>query len=736
MRQGGLQGEIASILSTMQPTTMIQCQAVEWAIRSAFEVREVPEFIVEEIRRARRAVGEGAVAVRSSAMNEDSPQQSFVGQHATILNVRTDDQAVEAVVACWQSLFSARAIAYAQRFGLDLQSSSMAVLLQPMVTPSAQGALFTVDPVTGNADRFMLEIQDGPDAGLHVLDPYHSKRGEPPLWSQLRHLGLLLDERRRTYFAIEWLIADEQLYIIRARPVTGVPRYLPKSEIESGLGRGPAHLVCDPELTPRAARPFSWYQRSRNQQLNVARTRYAHRLFAEDTSRSDFYLCGYLYTRRDVTGAANDDREGAMQEWSRRAQRLYLVRHLDRPFQALWHEKRPRLDALRQDDLAALAYPEIAPLLREMMGLHEAFWAECGRLGDSAEVTRQILCDLGRLWLHEELPSDDLVAVYDDAVTQGRERLCDLVRSQGDDLFQGHLARLYRHQYLQADPLAPWADCCSLPDGQAGLEAARDVWCDFSALGLREQNQARLGARDALERELLGRLRSWQRPLFQHVVRLARRYRRDSLDCSEAVTLCRLLERDMVLEIGRRLCAEGIVSAAEDVGLLAAPEILDWLSAPSRRDEIIRLVIQRKDLARRWHRYAPPAVVGEAESHTVPPPDYAERYAGVPISAGVATGRARLIQGAVETAGVLPGEVLVCLDPLFEYAPVFGLVSAVVAERGQLLDHASVLTREYGVPAVFGVKGITRAVRTGDELVVLASQGLVYRPSPEPTWEV
>ena len=91
MRQGALQGEIATILSTMQPTALAQFQAVEWAIRSAFSVRKLPKDVTSTISQCWQILGRVPLAVRSSATWEDSPQHSFVGQHESFVHVRDEN---------------------------------------------------------------------------------------------------------------------------------------------------------------------------------------------------------------------------------------------------------------------------------------------------------------------------------------------------------------------------------------------------------------------------------------------------------------------------------------------------------------------------------------------------------------------------------------------------------------------------------------------------------------------
>jgi phosphohistidine swiveling domain-containing protein len=88
-----------------------------------------------------------------------------------------------------------------------------------------------------------------------------------------------------------------------------------------------------------------------------------------------------------------------------------------------------------------------------------------------------------------------------------------------------------------------------------------------------------------------------------------------------------------------------------------------------------------------------------------------------------------------EATNVLPGEVLVVREPLFELSPWFGVASAVVAETGWLLDDAAVLAREYGVPAIFRVQGATERIRNGEELQVDANRGMVIRRPVEQDWD-
>lgn len=92
------------------------------------------------------------LAVRSSAIGEDSASASFAGQHTSKLGVRPGERLREAIQAVWRSGFQEGALGYRDRLGLD-QSPRMGVVIQPLVDASAAGVLFTRNPVTGAPER-------------------------------------------------------------------------------------------------------------------------------------------------------------------------------------------------------------------------------------------------------------------------------------------------------------------------------------------------------------------------------------------------------------------------------------------------------------------------------------------------------------------------------------------------------------------------------------------------------
>jgi pyruvate,water dikinase len=100
---------------------------------------------------------------------------------------------------------------------------------------------------------------------------------------------------------------------------------------------------------------------------------------------------------------------------------------------------------------------------------------------------------------------------------------------------------------------------------------------------------------------------------------------------------------------------------------------------------------------------------------------------GLPASAGVVEGRARVVLREDEMDTLLPGEVLVVHTTDVGWTPLFLVAAGVVTELGGPLSHAAVVAREFGVPSVVNVEGATRAIRTGDRLRVDGDRGVVER---------
>jgi rifampicin phosphotransferase len=181
------------------------------------------------------------LAVRSSGVAEDGTTASFAGLHDTELGLSADEVG-PAVLRCWASLWSHRAIGYRTRRGLALDGGAMAVVVQALVPALAAAVAFTRHPVTGRADQLLVNAAPGlgeamvsglvtPDtividkAGRTVTEFTPGDQAGGPALSDVALAalaGLCLDVERAfgAPVDIEAALASDGWYLLQARPIT------------------------------------------------------------------------------------------------------------------------------------------------------------------------------------------------------------------------------------------------------------------------------------------------------------------------------------------------------------------------------------------------------------------------------------------------------------------------------------------------------------------------------------
>jgi pyruvate,water dikinase len=227
----------------------------------------MPADLEELIRNAHRELAKGRddclLAVRSSAVAEDSDAASFAGQQETFLNIRGCDAVIHHVRECWASFFAPRALFYRAQHGA-LSDTGMAVVVQEMVQAEKSGVMFTVDPIQKRREYMVIEavwgLGEGIVSGLLTPDHYVVAREDGSIVNEfvalqpvalmydavaggtaevelpeekasarvlsnqelngLRELGLRLE----AYFGkpqdVEWCIRGEELLLLQSRPIT------------------------------------------------------------------------------------------------------------------------------------------------------------------------------------------------------------------------------------------------------------------------------------------------------------------------------------------------------------------------------------------------------------------------------------------------------------------------------------------------------------------------------------
>lgn len=263
-----LREKIRRQLSDFNPEDTKRLDSIAKEIQKDILAAKIPTDIIKEIEESYEKLAEKLrqpnplVAVRSSATAEDLPDASFAGQQETYLNVRGKKEVVIHVKRCWASLFAPRAIYYRAIKKFDHFKVGIAVPVQKMVQSDKSGVLFTVDPVTGDRGKIIIEAGWGlgeaivsgavtPDRYVvdkktlqllnkeihkqtwkialsgngdkHVAVPAHLQQLEKLTEKEVGELARIARNIEAHYAFpqdTEWAIENGEIYFVQARPVT------------------------------------------------------------------------------------------------------------------------------------------------------------------------------------------------------------------------------------------------------------------------------------------------------------------------------------------------------------------------------------------------------------------------------------------------------------------------------------------------------------------------------------
>ena len=163
----GLEPMIASAMTGLDPGDVETVGAASHRIGEAMRSAPIPSSVRDEVAERYAGLGEPPVAVRSSALGEDSREATFAGQQETYLWVRGAEGVCDAVRDCWVSLYSPSAITYRARLRAATGVPAMGVAVQQMVDAEVSGVMFTCNPVSG--DPSMVAINASWGLGLAVV---------------------------------------------------------------------------------------------------------------------------------------------------------------------------------------------------------------------------------------------------------------------------------------------------------------------------------------------------------------------------------------------------------------------------------------------------------------------------------------------------------------------------------------------------------------------------------------
>jgi rifampicin phosphotransferase len=677
-----------------------------------------------QILEAAAGLGVERFAVRSSGTAEDLEGASFAGQYETLLDVRVDELPA-AVGRVFDSARTSRVAAYRDartEVTGETAAPSMAVLVQVMVTADSAGVAFTANPVTGERGEVVItavrglgeRLVSGEAVGDEWVvqgdDASCRRKNESAITAEQAVKIAELARRVEAHFGspqdIEWAISGDELYLLQARPMTALPEPV--------------------EWKP--PRPGYWMRNFRlGEWLPEAMTP----LFA------DWLLAliedGYLRGMRSAVGTTVPFGYAVINGW------YYTT------------------------------LPEISPqllvraLLESRGRMIPVLWNALIRVNSNpVGADRAVLSRLADEWRNELLPryqrlvtraqeriesatTAELVGIVDEVGTTAGEYLFSLAIVGGSAWkMEASLAKFLRkHLAGRVD-----SGYQVLLRGVQGVEAGTPPHAVQSVdwyrptlgeLGLASEDpdaQARqrkiATEREAAEAACRAALADRPRLLarFEALLEVAQRYAALRERQARDFTLGWPLLRRCALWLGEALVARGVVDAAEDIFFLARSE-LDGHGLKSGA------VANRRHTWERQRRLAAPLALGvppkplrslmhgaaEAARTKPVPPDAV--LVGEPASPGRASGAVRIVRSPEDFPDFRDGEVLVARLTAPAWTPLFGRAAAVVTDGGTLAAHASLVAREYGIPAVVGAGDATLRLRDGQAVTVDGGAGSV-----------
>lgn len=280
--EAGLTARVSAAVAGLETGDTERSAAASAEIGDQMGRAPVPQTVLEQIARCYAQLGgvaDAPVAVRSSALGEDSEEATFAGQQDSYLWVRGEDDVAAAVRDVWISLYSPQAISYRAHLGTP-GTAAMGVTVQLMVDAAVAGVMFTCNPLSGDPsmvavnaswglglavvggevtpDYYLLskitgelvreavsakaiEYVPGPDGrGAIVVDVEAERREQPCLQrAQLEELVELARTVQRHFGShqdVEWAIdRDGRMFVVQSRPVTAVAKPAPAPVASSAI---------------------------------------------------------------------------------------------------------------------------------------------------------------------------------------------------------------------------------------------------------------------------------------------------------------------------------------------------------------------------------------------------------------------------------------------------------------------------------------------------------------------
>lgn len=726
----------------------------------------VRQQITAHLQTLRGDTPDAPVAVRSSALAEDSAQSSFAGEFESVLNVRTDGELWAAIDRVYRSAHSDRVRAYSAAHGLDAVHR-IAVVVQRMVPAELAGVLFTADPVSGSyqamignyvhglgevlvsgeadAESFALRRPKGGYTGPAALQPYAK---------ELFRTAAKLEETLGGPQDIEWAVAQGKLYLLQARPITTLAvGNLDEYAINESLVEDALWVNTNvAEAVPDVFSPLTWsIIRGIDEELSFIPGYYVW----------SGNICGRVYSNLSrrvsaahaMTGMTTERILGLLGDlWGRAVNQVQMPIY---PFTRgeIVREFLPGIGRVIGKTLTG--YLTLGKFLRENPARCRKLTTQIQQINSQAELLRLWQQELQPYlykawWAHTaggsrivntmvlERKLTKLVSAEDANTLLSNLRAGSELASLGPvtgiaKVRRGELRREeYLAQYGHRGPHEFELSMAHPAEDPTWLEQqlADDAATELDVEGLLARQEAAFAAAKARFLQQYPGKTTWLEKQLKQVAQGAQLRERAR---SEFTRTFRVI-RAFALRAGE------LTGLGDDIFLLYRADVEALLAGdesalahiPARKanyayyqslppfPSVIRGRFRPEEWAKDPNRrldFYDPTLPLESVSQA--------ELRGIPGAAGRVEGSVRILQRPEEGERLLPGEILVAATTNVGWTPLFPKAAAIITDIGAPLSHAAIVARELGIPAVVGCGVATTRLRTGDHVLVDGGQGIV-----------
>lgn len=707
----------------------------------------IDEALADEFRMAwMNCVGtSGRAAVRSSALVEDSPSASFAGQFHTELHVGSVQNGLAALRRCWASLFSAHANAYAihqpelagHSTGED--KNGMCVVVQRMIDATVAGVAFTREPITSSEAVVYVEWIRGVGESLVSGDKVDGRiwidttgralradylNDATPIPSEQIWLALAGHLKRVSAVLgpgqdVEWALSDNgQICILQARPITGAvhsedstaippPWVLPGRPWKGWSEEQRRFFDLWDEYNPGAVTPLDYDLFMRNI--------WCASLEMLDEGNGAPPIEDVVIRVHAVPVAIDPSIPPA----------AVTRTPTDVPLADLVPQWRNTAEQLNRKagDLTKIDDSRLFEIIVEAGRCHSEFASvRLIQMNEWIEGEESTASALSRLLINISESVETIVSELRAGVdhetarmNQALHRLAQCAVGGTDDYwltdFEDFLTR-YGHVEIAGTLVSDAREVLLASIRQtAAAGPSEDPLIEVR----RRYEQRRI--------EIRALLPEHSRMEFDEAIADLRRWIALREDSKTLENLPLLLLRKTIAEANRRLRTFEMLPKHGDIAHLTLDELRDALVDGLQ----IEANFQQRAALVSWKRersWLPANFLGMNCE-----PD-ATRFQGLGASAGKVSGPVRIVSGVEQFDLVEGGDILVASATNPAWTILFSRIAAVVVENGSRLSHAAIVAREFGLPAVVGLPGITDALRSGDYVLVDGTSGEVTRINP------